>query len=410
MSARLLGAVLAGGESRRFGSPKAHARLHGRPLWRLAADRLRAVCPRVVVVADDSRTFLGRADAGAGNGVRETGADLETGPNVEVVEDRSPGMGPLGGVDAALALAANAGLDGVLVLAVDMPWVPEEALRRLGEAFGGEPDGQVRPCAARSSAPWGFEPLCAVYPVGALAVLEEALVAGVREAGAFARSLGVVPVECGAPTETFRSVNAPGDLPPPTVCVVGNKNSGKTTLAVALIAELARRGRRVMSAKHGHRFRLDTPGTDSWRHRHEGTAERVVLAGPREFALVGDWGPRSGPSGSSGPSGPSEPRREGRAAGPSAEPPDLDLLASRWLAGAEIVVAEGFRRASAPKIQVHRSAAQPEPAFAPAEAGAAGVLAVVTDRAELPWPVPVFDPEAQELAARLADIVEEALL
>lgn len=399
MSVRLLGAVLAGGESRRFGSPKAHARLHGRPLWRLAADRLRAVCPRVVVVADDSGTFLGRADAGVGNGVRETGADLETGTDVEVVEDRSPGMGPLGGVDAALALAANAGLDGVLVLAVDMPWVPEEALHQLVEAFGDGPGGQVRACAPQSCAPWGFEPLCAVYPVGALAVLEEALVAGVREAGAFARSLGVAPVECGAPPEAFRSVNAPGDLPPPTVCVVGNKNSGKTTLTVALIAELARRGRRVMSAKHGHRFRLDTPGTDSWRHRHEGTAERVVLAGPREFALVGEWGP-----------GPSGPDREGCAAGPAVEPPDLDLLASRWLAGAEIVVAEGFRRAGAPKIQVHRSVAQPEPAFAPAEAGAAGVLAVVTDRAELPWPVPVFDPEARELVARLADIVEEVLL
>ncbi len=407
MSVRLLGAVLAGGESRRFGSPKAHARLHGRPLWRLAADRLRAVCPRVVVVADDSRTFLMRADAGAGNGVRETGADLETVTDVEVVQDRSPGLGPLGGVDAALALAANAGLDGVLVLAVDMPWVTEEVLRRLEEAFGDGPGGQVRPCAPRSGAPWGFEPLCAAYPVGALAVLEEALVADVREAGAFARSLGVAPVECGAPPEAFRSVNAPGDLPPPTVCVVGNKNSGKTTLAVALIAELARRGRRVMSAKHGHRFRLDTPGTDSWRHRHEGTAERVVLAGPRKFALVGDWGPRSGPS---GPSAPSGPDGEGRAAGPSAEPPDLDLLASRWLAGAEIVVAEGFRGAGAPKIQVHRSAVQPEPAFAPEEAGAAGVLAVVTDRAEPPWPVPVFDPEAQELAVRLADIVEEALL
>ena len=408
MSVRLLGAVLAGGESRRFGSPKAHARLHGRPLWRLAADRLRAVCPRVVVVADDSRTFRRRADArvGAGNGVRGTGTDVGPGTDVEVVQDRSPGMGPLGGVEAALALAANAGLDGVLVLAVDMPWVPAEALHRLAEAFGEGPGGKgpgggVRPRTASSSAPWGFEPLCAVYPVGALAALEEALVAGVREAGAFARSLGVAPVECGAPPEAFRSVNAPGDLPPPTVCVVGNKNSGKTTLAVVLIAELARRGRRVMSAKHGHRFRLDTPGTDSWRHRHEGTAERVVLAGPCEFALVGDWGPESGPSGAD---------REDRGAAPSAEPPDLDLLASRWLAGAEIVVAEGFRRAGAPKIQVHRPAAQPEPAFAPEEAGAASVLAVVTDRAELPWPVPVFDPEAEELAARLADIVEEALL
>ncbi|NIP94768.1 MAG: molybdopterin-guanine dinucleotide biosynthesis protein MobB, partial [Akkermansiaceae bacterium] len=49
-------------------------------------------------------------------------------------------------------------------------------------------------------------------------------------------------------------------------------------------------GRRVMSAKHGHHFKVDTPGTDSWRHRHEGRAERVVLAGPDEFAVMGGWG------------------------------------------------------------------------------------------------------------------------
>lgn len=390
MSDRLIGAVLAGGESRRFGSPKAHARLHGRPLWRLAADRLRAVCPRVVVAANDP--------GAAPDAQVEPDVQVEPDAQLILVRDRTPGLGPLAGVGAALTLAAEAGMDGVLALAVDMPWVPEAALRRLAEAFGGGPAGKTRPCAARSGAPWGFEPLCAVYPTDALGALETALTTGDRQAGAFARSIGVVPVECGAPPEAFRSVNVPADLPPPVVAVVGNKNSGKTTLAVALIAELGRRGRRVMSVKHGHGFRLDTPGTDSWRHRHEGRAERVLLAGPRDFALIGEWGPKS------------DSGREDCTDGPASRTLDLDLLTSRWLAGAEVVVAEGFRRAAVPKIQVHRSAAQPEPAFGPEEARAAGVLAVVTDRTEPAWPVPVLDPEAPELAARLADVVEEALL
>lgn len=365
MTAKLLGAVLAGGASRRFGSPKALAKLHGRPLWELAAERLRAVCPRVVVVAADPETFPGPA-----------------------VRDRTPGLGPLGGVDAALALAAEAGMDGALVLAVDMPWAPEAVLRRLADEFDAGMAGEARPRAPRSGSPWGFEPLCAAYPVGALVPLEEALAAGVREAGAFARSQRPALVECGVPWEAFRSVNAPGDLPPPTVSVVGNKKSGKTTLAVALIGELAGRGRRVMSAKHGHRFRLDTPGTDSWRHRHDGGAERVLLAGPRDFALVGEWGPAS-----------AQP-----------EPPSLDLLLARHLTGAEVVVVEGFRDARVPKIQIHRSAAQPEPAFHPGEAESAGLVAVVTDRPDLPWPVPVFDPDAPNLAGRLADLVEATLL
>ena len=36
------------------------------------------------------------------------------------------------------------------------------------------------------------------------------------------------------------------------ISVIGRKNAGKTTLAVALISELARRGHRVMTIKHGH--------------------------------------------------------------------------------------------------------------------------------------------------------------
>ena len=383
MTAKLLGAVLAGGASRRFGSPKALAKLHGRPLWEVAAERLRTVCPRVVVVAADPETFPGPA-----------------------VRDRTLGLGPLGGVDAALALAAEAGMDGALVLAVDMPWVPEAVLRRLADEFDAGMAGEARPRAPRSGSPWGFEPLCAAYPVSALAPLEEALSAGVREAGAFARSQRPALVECGVPREAFRSVNAPADLPPPTVSVVGNKKSGKTTLAVVLIGELAGRGRRVMSAKHGHRFRLDAPGTDSWRHRHDGGAERVLLAGPRDFALVGEWGPA--PDDGTRRVASASARAEPPSVRP--EPPSLDLLLTRHLTGAEVVVVEGFREARVPKIQIHRSAAQPEPAFHPGEAESAGLLAVVTDRPELPWPVPVFDPDAPNLARRLADLVEATLL
>ena len=49
--------------------------------------------------------------------------------------------------------------------------------------------------------------------------------------------------------------------PPPAVCIIGKKNSGKTTLVVALLAELRRRGLRVASIKHGHHaFETDQPG------------------------------------------------------------------------------------------------------------------------------------------------------
>ena len=330
----LLGVVLAGGDSRRFGSPKALARLHGKPLWRLAAERLAAVCDRVEVSANDARV------AGA------------VGATAGVFADRRTGAGPLGGMHAAWERALELGTKGVLVAAVDTPWVPTEALRRLA----GEWRAHGRPSVAASGPPWGFEPLTAVYPVASLEPLEAALRRGVRKAGEFARSLDPLVVDTGTAPARFRSVNRPEDLPPPACSIVGNKNH----------------------------FRVDTPGTDSWRHRHEGSAERVLLAGPDEFALMGGWDR-------------------------NAEPP-LDLLLCRHLSDAEIVIVEGYRHERLPKVEVFRPGAQPEPVLGPAAARGGGVLAAVTDRADPQWSVPVLDPGAADVAARVADMIERALL
>ena len=356
----VLGAVLAGGGSRRFGSPKTVARIHGRPLWQVVARRLEAVCDEVVAVVNHPRVAH----------------EVE----IETLPDRRPLMGPLGGIDAALDRALKGGHQAVLALAVDMPWVDASVLRRLVEAWRVEKQA----CVPRTGPPWGFHPLCAVYPVSALGALTEALSRRRLESGAFARGLDPVVVDTGMPSSAFRSVNRPGDLPPPAFSIIGNKKSGKTTLAVAVIAELAARGWRVMSVKHGHHFRLDEEGTDSWRHRHEGRAERVLLAGPTEFALMGDWG------------------REGD--------PALDLLLTRHLAEAEVVVVEGFRKSPVPKIEIFRADTQPEPVTPPAEACDRGVLGVVTDRPDLPWSVPVFDADAPDVAARVADLVVGWLL
>jgi len=171
---------------------------------------------------------------------------------------------------------------------------------------------------------------------------------------------------------------------PPVVAILGNKKSGKTTVAVGLIAELTRRGLTVMSVKHGHHFRLDTEGTDSWRHRHEGGARRVVLAGPDEMAVMGAW--------------------------PGQEPPPLAEIVRRHLDDAEIVVAEGFRLEPVPSIEVYRSHMHSDPITPPEAIDPDRHLAVVTDRAELPWPVPVFDPDLPELSQRLADLVVGRLI
>jgi molybdopterin-guanine dinucleotide biosynthesis protein B len=175
-----------------------------------------------------------------------------------------------------------------------------------------------------------------------------------------------------------------GGSTPPIVCVVGMKKSGKTTVAVALVSELIRRGRRVMTVKHGHGFELDTPGTDSWRHRHDGGAHRVVMAGPADFAVVGGW-------------------EGGGELG-------VEELAQRYLGDAELVVAEGYKTSPFPKIDVYRSAAHPDPLYRPDAPDASSFIAVVTDREDFEAPVPLFSLDDPDLAAKLADLVAATFL
>jgi molybdopterin-guanine dinucleotide biosynthesis protein B len=68
--------------------------------------------------------------------------------------------------------------------------------------------------------------------------------------------------------------------------VVGWKNSGKTTLIVALIDEFVKRGLRVSTIKHAHHdFDIDVRSKDSYRHRLAGASE-VIVASNSRWALM----------------------------------------------------------------------------------------------------------------------------
>ncbi len=109
--------------------------------------------------------------------------------------------------------------------------------------------------------------------------------------------------------------------------VVGWKNNGKTTLVVRLIEHLTERGLRVSTVKHAHHsVDLDQPGKDTWRHRQAGAGE-VILATGRRWILM------------------HELRDE--------DEPPLETLLDK-LAPADLVIVEGFKGSSLPKIEVHR--------------------------------------------------------
>ena len=147
------------------------------------------------------------------------------------------------------------------------------------------------------------------------------------------------------------------------ISVIGRKNAGKTTLAVALMSELARRGHRVMSIKHGHHpASVDRPGTDTWRHFNEGRAERTLISSPELRVLFER----------------------------SADDYDPIALVQRYMQDADIVVTEGFKAAPLPKIEVFRRAAGDRPLYDPAQPNAGEWVAIVTDETHLQADCPVL--------------------
>ncbi|TKV69366.1 molybdopterin-guanine dinucleotide biosynthesis protein B [Marinobacter panjinensis] len=141
--------------------------------------------------------------------------------------------------------------------------------------------------------------------------------------------------------------------------IVGWKNSGKTTLAAALIRELSARGLTVNSIKHAHHMvDVDQPGTDSYKHRDAGARE-VLLAGGQRFAIMHELR--------------------------GAEEPTLDELLAR-LGPCDWVVVEGFKTHSHPKIEVHRRESSRTPLYPEDD----NIIAVAADYAA-DFSGPVFD-------------------
>lgn len=145
--APLYGLVLAGGASSRMGRDKALLEYHGRPQVDWAVELLSRHC---------SKVFLS-VRPGQSRG-------LAQGRHPEI-RDAHAGIGPIAGIAAAQAAHPEAAW---LVLACDLPFVSEAALRRLVSARGADPVVAFR--SSRDGLP---EPLCAIYePSTRQAVLE----------------------------------------------------------------------------------------------------------------------------------------------------------------------------------------------------------------------------------------------
>jgi len=324
-------------------------------------------------------------------------------PGLRTASDDWPDLGPLGGIASALRQAGEEGKEGVVVLAVDLPRIPASLLVALAARWRGL-DG----CAMRGAVlqgETGLQPLVGIYGAGLAGPLERRLVGGgSRAVHAWIDDLGDtvlrVPLDELASAvghaDPLLNVNRPDDLvmadrlpapAPPLVSVVGWKDAGKTSVAVGLVKALGRRGWRVMALKHGHGFVLDTPGTDSHRLRCEAGAERVLMAGPEQVALLGEWS--------------------------DAGEPDAPTLAARYLTEADVVVAEGWKSGSLPAIEVVGSGRDGPGLWSPEAPDRDRFLARVKsgtgDSGEPTHPV-TLDRSLPDLGDRLAELVETRVM
>jgi len=103
----ILGVVLAGGQSSRFGSDKALAEWRGRTLLAHAVDALSGYCELVVI------------------------AGRENGPALCIPDWPRPGMGPLGGIAAGLRYAQDEDYASILTCGVDSVGLPEDLAQIL---------------------------------------------------------------------------------------------------------------------------------------------------------------------------------------------------------------------------------------------------------------------------------------
>ena len=155
--------------------------------------------------------------------------------------------------------------------------------------------------------------------------------------------------------------------------LAGWSGSGKTTLLAKLIPVLIARGRTVSTLKHAHHeFDIDKPGKDSHTHRLAGATE-VLISSARRWALMHELR--------------DAPEQSLRELLPRLSPVDL-------------VIVEGYKTSTHPKLEVHRAAVG-KPLLYPNDAN---VVALASDTRPPNLTLPFAD--LNDVAA-IADLVDE---
>ncbi|PCJ91271.1 MAG: molybdopterin-guanine dinucleotide biosynthesis protein B [Hyphomicrobiales bacterium] len=163
----------------------------------------------------------------------------------------------------------------------------------------------------------------------------------------------------------------------PVFGITGWKNTGKTTLVTRLVSEFTQRGYCVSTIKHAHHnFDIDQKGRDSYKHRDAGAHEVALVSGNR-WALMHELR--------------------------GADEPTLEEVIER-LSPCDLVLIEGYKRESHPKIESRRVEGNSKEPLAPQDPA---IVAIASDQPLLEENLPVFDIDTiEEIADFIADYIK----
>jgi molybdopterin-guanine dinucleotide biosynthesis protein MobB len=161
----------------------------------------------------------------------------------------------------------------------------------------------------------------------------------------------------------------------PIVSLVGKSDSGKTTLLEKLVKQLTFRGYRIGTIKHdAHSFEIDHEGKDSWRHKQAGAAV-TIISSPAKLALVTD----------------------------TDHDHTLSEIRALYMRGVDLIMTEGYKRESHPKIEVFRQEMHRELLCTDDD----NLIAIAGNPSAAPVDVPVFDLNDIQ---PLCDFIEQRFL
>ncbi|WP_415894323.1 molybdenum cofactor guanylyltransferase MobA [Neptuniibacter sp. PT8_73] len=301
--------ILAGGMARRMGGvDKGWMELNGKPLIKHVLDVVQPQVARCMINANRSMDAYGTL-------------------GLPVISDlEGDFQGPLMGIATGLHHAAT---DWVLFAPCDGPFLPPVLVRRmLLQAREQKAEIAVATDGKR------MQPVVALIHRDLLGSVQKALASGERKIDRWYAQHNYTEVDFSDFPEAFTNVNRRDDLDdlqqmPKLLGFAAWSGTGKTTLLKKLIPALKEDGIRVGVIKHAHhKFDVDHPGKDSYELRKAGADQMLISSGKRWALMVEqDQGDR----------------------------PSLNHMLSRMDHSLlDLVLVEGFKQESFPKIELHR--------------------------------------------------------